>query len=242
MEMTHASADPPAESVNGTRPAGHIGTGGNGDALSDEELVERSLQGEDDAFRRLYERYRQPVFSAARRIVPDPEEARDVTQEIFISVYRSLDTWDPRKAGFLTWIYRVATNRAIDCWRIRQRRAEVPLDAVSQTQFHDPTSCRATMERTVEHRERLADVRRFLEGLPQPQKRFIVLHFCEGLKLREIAETEGYRLGTVKSVLHRATHTLRLKLRRMYLQRQTHSTDAPFEPWSLAIPEINPGY
>ena len=105
------------------RPSGKEGW----NAVADEELVERSLRGESDAFRHLYERYRRPVYVAVCRIIVDREEARDATQEIFIAVYRSLSLYDPRRARFFAWIYRVAANRAIDYWRLRRRRAEVPL-------------------------------------------------------------------------------------------------------------------
>ena len=200
--------------------------------LPDEELVERSLRGEEDAFQCLYERYWQPVYAAAYRIILDPEEARDATQEIFIAVYRSLAVWSPQRAGFLAWIYRIATNRAIDHWRVHRRRAEVPLNETSQTQSTDAPLCRRTMEpieRTVEYTERVSEVRRFLEELPQPQRRFVVLRYFDGLKLKEIAEKEGYKLGTVKSILHRATKAMRIRLRRLYKQCPIHPQDTPLE-------------
>jgi RNA polymerase sigma-70 factor (ECF subfamily) len=188
-----------------------------GNTASDEELVERSLKGEEEAFRRLYERYRRPVYTVACRIIMDPEEARDATQEIFITVYRSLALWSPQRARFLPWLRRVATNRAIDYWRIRRRRAELQLNEISETRSRGASLCWVARpaERNLEHEERAGELRRFLEGLPRPQRRFIVLHYCDGLKLREIAEKEGYKLGTVKSTLHRATRTMRRKLRHM---------------------------
>jgi RNA polymerase sigma-70 factor (ECF subfamily) len=186
--------------------------------IPDEELVERSLCGEEDAFRRLYERYRRPVYVAVCRIILDPEEARDATQEIFITVYRSLALYNPRRARFFPWIHRVATNRAIDYWRIRRRRAEVPLTVASERTLKRASVCRMgkpAMERILELKERAAEVRRFLDDLPQPQRRFFILRYYDGLKLREIAEKEGYKLGTVKSSLHKATKTMRRKLKKI---------------------------
>jgi len=193
-----------------------------GNVIPDEELVERSLRGEEDAFQRLYERYRQSVYAAVYRIVLDPEEAQDATQEIFIAIYRSLAIWSPQRGRFLPWVFRVATNRAIDRWRIRRRRAEVPLIETLETQSNGVSLYRETMEpieRTVERREKIAEVLRFVDELPQSQRRFFVLRYCYGLKLREIADKEGCKLGTVKSALHRATNTMRLKLRRLYKRR-----------------------
>lgn len=192
-----------------------------GNAVPDEELVERSLRGEADAFRRLYERYRRPIYIAVCRIVLDPEDARDATQEIFITVYRSLAHYDSRRARFFPWIYRVATNRAIDFWRVRRRRSEVPLPDTSETSYRGALVERGSkraMERILEHKERAAEVRRFLEELPQPQRRIFVLRYYDGLKLREIAEKEGYKLGTVKSSLHKATRTMRRKLKKSSLR------------------------
>ena len=165
----------------------------------------------------MYERYRRPIYIAVCRIVRDPEDARDATQEIFITVYRSLAFYDSRRARFFPWIYRVATNRAIDYWRVRRRRAEVSISETSETPYRSTPVSRDSMrpmEQILEQRERAAEVRRFLEELPQPQRRFFILRYYDGLKLREIAEQEGYKLGTVKSSLHKATRTMRKKLKK----------------------------
>lgn len=188
-----------------------------GEGVSDEQLVRRSLEGEEDAFRSLYERYRRPVYGAVRRILGDPEDSRDATQEIFLAVYRSLAQWNPEKARFGCWIRRVATNRAIDHWRCRRRGIDLLFGETPGPAGNVARPCPAGMrpaEKMVECRERALEVRRFLERLPQPQGRFVVLRYCEGLKLREIAEREGCRLGTVKSTLHRVTREMRRKLKR----------------------------
>jgi deoxyxylulose-5-phosphate synthase len=88
----------------------------------DEDLVEGTLGGDENAFSQLYERYRQPVYATAYRIIQSAEDARDATQEVFVKLYRSLRSWNPRKASFSTWIYRLASNHAIDCWRARNRK------------------------------------------------------------------------------------------------------------------------
>lgn len=188
-----------------------------GDAVSDEQLVQRSLEGEEEAFRGLYERYRRPVYGAVRRILADPEEARDATQETFLAVYRSLALWSPEKAAFGSWVRKVATHRAIDHWRRRRRRNDLPYTETSGASGEGARSCTAAMrpaDRTLECRERALQLQRFLERLPQRQGRFVVLRYCEGLKLREIAELEGCRLGTVKSALCRATREIRRELKR----------------------------
>jgi RNA polymerase sigma-70 factor (ECF subfamily) len=185
----------------------------------DEELVGKCLAGEEDAFRTLYERYRRPVFSTVCRILHNSEEAQDAMQEIFIKVYRFLPCWDPGKAKFSTWLYRLASNHAIDCWRARCRRAERRLETecgVGETRrlmrlpadspvFH-PYS-------TLESSEKAAEIRRCVDALPRLQRTVFVRRHIQGLKLREIAEAEGYSLATVKSSLYRATRFLRNRLR-----------------------------
>jgi RNA polymerase sigma-70 factor (ECF subfamily) len=215
--MAHVSVNPLMgfSAGKGRVPVLYPANKGDGNADSDEALVARSLKGEEEAFRQLYERYRRPVYAVAYRIIMDPEEAQDATQEIFITVYRSLALWSPRRASFSPWIRKVATNRAIDYWRIRRRRAEIQLTEALEAQLKCAPVCMAvrTAAQNLEQKERAAEVRHFLEGLPRPQRRFIVLHYCDGFKLREIASREGYKLGTVKSTLHRATRMMRRRLK-----------------------------
>ena len=210
----------------------------DGNVIPDEELVERSLSGEEDAFRQLYERYRQAVYTAVYRIISDPEEALDVTQEVFITVHRSLAIWDPQRARLFSWIYRMAANRAIDYWRIRRRRAEVPLTETLQIKFNGSSFCGGTLEpteQTVEYKELAGKISHILETLPRRHRRFIALRYCDGLKLKEIAEKENCRLGTVKSVLHRGTHTIRFKLKRLSKQLYVNSQDMSMQNLALEL-------
>jgi RNA polymerase sigma-70 factor (ECF subfamily) len=186
-----------------------------GDDISDEELVQRSLKGEEDAFQQLYERYQRPVYAVVYRIISDPEEAQDTTQEVFLTIYRSLALWSPQKGKFLTWIYRVSINCAIDHWRMRRRRAEIQW--TEKTEFlltYIPTGRRdePPVERRLEVKEQVARMHSYLHEFPQQQRRFFILRYYDGLKLREIAQKEGFKLETVKSSLYRATHSMKRRL------------------------------
>ena len=185
--------------------------------LSDEDLVEGALGGDENAFSLLYDRYRNPVYSTAYRIIQSAEDARDATQEIFVKLYRSLRSWNPRKASFSTWIYRLASNHAIDCWRTRRRRYE--------TQNSEDAGERAGREdalgdairspyREVAGREEVEAVRRCVDMLPGLQKKVFILRYFQEMKLEEIAEMENCSLGTVKTSLFRATHAVRRALRK----------------------------
>jgi RNA polymerase sigma-70 factor (ECF subfamily) len=189
-----------------------------GGTTSDEELVERTLRGEDDAFRLLYERYRRRVFATVRRIMRDTEDAKDAMQEIFVKVYRALSGWDPRRARFSTWLYRLAANHAIDSWRMGRRRTELPWEDMQGTgEWRLPARVRFARggehpDRALEREERLREIRRHVEDLPPLQRKVFVLRHFHGYKLHEIAAVEGHKLATVKTSLYRATHLIRRKL------------------------------
>ncbi len=185
--------------------------------LSDEDLIRGVLGGDESAFAQLYQRYRVPVYATAYRIIQDAEAAKDATQEIFIKLWRSLGSWKADKARFTTWLYRLASNHAIDCWRSRRSRPEATLErgedeaarltreSVLAEAFHSPY-------RELETGERIAQIRQCVSALPELQKKVFVLRYFQGLKLEEIAEMENCNLGTVKTSLFRATQTVRRRV------------------------------
>jgi len=202
-----------------TRAKTDVACGAQESPLADEILVERSLRGDEEAFRLLYERYRLQVYTTMARILRDRIDAQDATQEVFIKVYRALSGWNPGRARFSTWIYRLAANHAIDCWRARRRRAEIGL-AEAESAVEAKSQERAKFgagvclaDRVLEEREKVAGIRRCLRDMSTMQKRIFVLRHVQGLKLREISAIEGYTLGTVKGSLHRAIRLVRQRLR-----------------------------
>jgi RNA polymerase sigma-70 factor (ECF subfamily) len=185
-------------------------------AQTDEELVSRTIGGEEDAFSQLYDRHRRPVFATAYRIIQDSEEALDITQEIFVKLYRSLRQWNPRKAKFSTWLYRLACNQAIDFWRRRQRRSESSLSEESPGRTRSSVIDEAirSPSQELESKEEIDRIRRCADALPELQKKIFILRYFQELKLEEIADMENCSLGTVKTSLFRATQTMRRTLRR----------------------------
>jgi len=186
-------------------------------AASDEELVEGTLGGDEHAFTQLFDRYRNPVYSTVYRIIQNTEEAQDATQEIFIKLYRSLSVWKREKAKFSTWLYRLAANHAIDCWRARRRRAESQISGeTGDGDFVESPLGEAIRSpyQEVAGREEVDEIRRCVDFLPELQKRVFVLRYFNELKLEEIADLEECSLGTVKTSLFRATQTIRKALRR----------------------------
>jgi RNA polymerase sigma-70 factor, ECF subfamily len=184
---------------------------------SDEELVRRTLGREEEAFSLLYDRYRQRIYATVYRIIQDAAEAQDATQEVFIKLYRSLSDWNPQRAKFSTWLYRMAANHAIDCWRSRRRRNESQPDEESDREArpaHPVGDAILTPLGTLEKRETIDQVRKCVDELPELQKKVFLLRYFQDLKLEEIAEMEDCSLGTVKTSLFRATHAVRRAVRR----------------------------
>jgi RNA polymerase sigma-70 factor (ECF subfamily) len=185
--------------------------------LSDEDLVGRVLGGDENAFAQLYERYRHPIYATAYRIIQSAEDARDATQEIFVKLYRSLRSWNPRKASFSTWIYRLASNHSIDCWRARKRKHETqPVEEAggrADREYALGDAIRSPYQE-VAAREQVDSVRDCVDVLPELQKKVFILRYFQEMKLEEIAEMENCSLGTVKTSLFRATHAVRRALRK----------------------------
>ena len=185
---------------------------------SDEDLVANTLGGEEEAFSQLYDRYRQRVYATVYRVIQDAAEAQDATQEVFIKLYRSLSDWDVKKAKFSTWLYRLAANHAIDCWRIRRRRHEAqPAEVSDRETLPERTIGDAILTPLValEKKESIAQIRSCVDDLPELQKKVFLLRYFQELKLEEIADLEECSLGTVKTSLFRATHAVRRALRRV---------------------------
>jgi RNA polymerase sigma factor (sigma-70 family) len=183
----------------------------------DEDLVARILRGDEDAFSQLYDRYRLKVFSTAYRIIQNTADAQDATQDIFIKLYRSLSDYNSRKSKFSTWLYRLAANHAIDCWRARRRRLD--------TQSAEIFDSMGLPERPIQdailtpfgalaRKERVERITSSVNDLPELQKKVFVLRYFQDLKLEEIARIEKCSLGTVKTSLFRATHAVRRAVRR----------------------------
>jgi RNA polymerase sigma factor (sigma-70 family) len=182
------------------------------ESLTDEGLVKSVLGGDDCAFSQLYERYRQPIYSAAFRIIRNPEDAQDATQEIAFKLYKSLHQWDVQKSKLSSWIYKIAVNHSIDCHRVRRRRREsqLPENGPNPDSPFEIRDCSAGSPLgEIESKEQVDAILQFAGTLPKPQRRIFIDRYFDDCKLEEIAEIERCSLGTVKSSLHRTTHAVR---------------------------------
>lgn len=183
-------------------------------------LIERCLKGDDTAFDQLVHNYQDMVFNLAYRLLGNYDESVDLSQEVFIQVYRKLATFR-RDASLRTWIYRIVINRAKNRQRWwRRRMAEltaVNLDDVESNPSLDLSSARRSEDhdapdRALERKEVGELLLAAIRKLPFSHRSILLLKEIEGLSYDEIAATLELPLGTVKSRLARARHALRDKL------------------------------
>ncbi len=183
-----------------------------GESPSDEAaLILRCRKGEADAIRRLVEIYERPIFHIIWRSVGNTEDARDLTQETFVRAIRALDRFDPTRP-FRNWIFRIASNLAIDHLRRRRLRTiSIDIDPDDERGMRSPilVDTGDRPDDVHEHTWLSEKLAKLVERLPPEYRMVIHLRHREQLSYEEIAETLGVPLGTVKARLHRAHHRLR---------------------------------
>lgn len=183
-------------------------------ALSDEQLVAQVLCGHGADFEALVRRHQGPVYSFLLRMVRDPEEALDLSQEVFLKVFCSLERFDAR-FRFTTWMYRIASNAAIDQIRRRRSGASVSLDEPiaedrpRPRELAAPTPSPHQFLEACETHDHLEDA---LRRLPAEYRQVLLLRHGSGRRYDEIARITGLPLGTVKNRIFRAREKLRRAL------------------------------
>jgi len=180
---------------------------------TDEELVAAILDGDAALYTDLVERYRGRLINYLNRFLGNFQESEELSQEVFLRVYRALDRYNP-KYRFSTWLFRVAKNAAIDL--IRKRRLKlVPMQRVGvdgQTQEREFESEERDPYRTLRNVERRQAIGAAIDGLKEEYRELIQLrHFAE-MTYEEIAEFKGMPLGTVKNKLFRGRRMLKARL------------------------------
>ncbi len=197
-------------------------------AVSDEELVERSVAGDTDSFNQLVVRWERPIFALAYRQIGREEEARDVVQEAFLRAFRALPGFKGQ-AKFSSWLYRITLNLCRD-WLRRERRAPfVPTpEGVDIADLERPdTVATESVEDLVARRDLSEHVARAMRRLPDEQRSAILLKEYHGLTFQEIAELQGCPLSTVKTRLYQGLTVLRRELQRAGTLTTEASVDTP---------------
>jgi RNA polymerase sigma-70 factor, ECF subfamily len=193
-------------------------TGKKFDKTSDHALMELIKDGDKDAFRQIVQRYRDPVTNYVYRIINDYDTAVDISQEVFLRIFRKASSYEPL-AAFSTWIFRIATNLAIN--EIRRKRKGLTISIFSrlqdyedgnyEMQFADPSAV-SPMEEISQQQIRLK-IRESLNSLPLKYRVPLLLRELEGYSYEEIAQIVEIPEGTVKSRINRGRSILQKKLK-----------------------------
>ena len=178
-----------------------------------EALIQRCLQGDQLAWDAIVQRYRRKVFNVAYKFVGRHEEAEDLTQDIFLKIFKSLGTFD-RRANFQTWLVSVSRNLCIDHYRsVRQERQAIDHHVDSNELSpvaHEPGPIAA-----LEQQDRVVLLREALAALPESLRKAVLMRDIQELTYREIALRLHLPEGTVKSRINRGRTELARQIRRM---------------------------
>lgn len=178
-------------------------------------LIERCAAGDETAYAELVAEHQRMVVQLAMNLLGDHDEALDLSQEVFLRVFRTIGRFRGQSA-LRTWIYRIAVNQARNrhrFWRRRHRADQVSLDQHVEAHGELLSGGETGPDRVLAQKELASRLQRALDGLPFDQRTAIILREVDGLSYEEIAFSLGVAVGTVKSRLTRARQALRQELR-----------------------------
>jgi len=196
-------------------------------------LVAELKAGSEEAYDWLIARYHQPIYSLVYRILTDPADASDTTQEVFLKVFRGMKSFNGQ-CSLKTWLYRIAIHEASNQrrWWFRHKSKETSMES---HQYDDGSSCglgetladpgESPLE-AFAHEEIRARVEQELKQVPEPYRTTVVLRDIEGLAYDEIADVLQISLGTVKSRLIRGREALRKRLETFVKEMNSSSRNA----------------
>jgi RNA polymerase sigma-70 factor (ECF subfamily) len=178
-----------------------------------DSLIEQCLAGDQAAWEQIVRQNWRKVFNVAYKFVGKHDEAEDLTQDIFLKIFKALKTFD-RRANFQTWIISISRNLCIDHYRsVRKERQTIARDV--DTSDLQPATTERGPYAVAEHQDLKAQLRQALETLPLTLRTAVVLRDLQELSYQEIADRLGLPEGTVKSRINRGRIELAHQLRRL---------------------------
>jgi RNA polymerase sigma-70 factor (ECF subfamily) len=214
LNLAGATPSAPGNSASGNMENSIVSTGA---VVSDVDAMLRVKTGDESAFAYLVQKYRRPMVGFMYRLCHNPSTAEELAQEVFLRVYRSRTSYEP-SAKFTTWLYRIATNLAVNHARdTRHERPEntVRLDEPDQETGTTPDLADDSLsaEEQILKRERLAAIRSKVNALPERQRVAVIMHKYQQMDYRQIADVLKLSESATKSLLFRAYETLREQLK-----------------------------
>ena len=178
-----------------------------------EILIQRCLKGDQLAWEAIVRQYRRKVFNVAYKFVGRHDEAEDLTQDIFLKIFKSLNTFD-RRANFQTWLISVSRNLCIDHYRsVRKERESIARD-VDPNEL-SPASHEISPMAHLEQRDRVVLLRHALSELPDTLKTAVLMRDLQEMTYQEIADKLHLPEGTVKSRINRGRNELARQIRKL---------------------------
>lgn len=183
----------------------------------DAQLMLRVRDGDDESFRVLLEKHRNPVVHFVYRMVQDQAVSEELAQEVFLRVYRSRGTYEPT-ARFTTWLFRIATHLALNWLRDgRNERGHQRLDddRMGEMPAREVSDRTPSVEQRMVYQARLQEIRQAIALLPEKQRAAVLMHKYEEMEYSQIATVLRCSESAIKSLLFRAYETLRGRLAHM---------------------------
>lgn len=200
---------------------------GNGASVEQEDkaFISKAKQGDMAAFEALIIQHEKIVYNVALRMMNQSEDAKDISQEVFLKAYRNIANFDERST-FSTWIYRITVNTCIDEMRKRKGKQTVSLDNELEGEEgswkKEIPDSGVTPEESLLRKEEQKEIEMALETISEDYKTVFILRDIRGLSYEEIAEISGLALGTVKSRISRARNRLREAIFNMRERNDTY--------------------
>jgi RNA polymerase sigma-70 factor (ECF subfamily) len=178
-----------------------------------ETLIQRCLQGDQAAWDAIVHQHWRKVFNVAYKFVGRHDQAEDLTQDIFLKIFKSLDTFD-RRANFQTWLISVSRNLCIDHYRsVRKERETIDRDRDASELA--PQSNEQSPFAALEQRDRVVLLRQALAGLPETLRTAVIMRDIQELSYQDIADRLQLPEGTVKSRINRGRNELARQIRKL---------------------------
>jgi RNA polymerase sigma-70 factor (ECF subfamily) len=184
-------------------------------SLEDDKLVERAIQGDQQAYKEIMDKYQKPLYFHVLKMVRNHEQVEDLVQEAFMKAFKNLNTYNTNYA-FSTWLYRITTNHTIDYLRKKKLKTTSMNEPVKtrdgeiEIQISDE---QAKTDRKIIREQRKRIIHEAIDNLPEKYRIVIEMRHLQELSYQEIADQLDLPLGTVKAHIFRAREMLYKKLK-----------------------------